>query len=360
MRYLFITGWQRSGTTLITRALNAHPRIVIVYQPFFDYFEECRNIFYRDYLNKAAPKGLPLLDSIAPHHQALKRSFPQLQFSGEDIASLAEAIENRVEGDPESAPLLVGKLSTLEPGPAPGILLNLLRIIRGSYGTDDTEIVGFKELYCEPFIDILSNHFGPKFSAIHMLRDPRGVYASRNAGSQLSKKGTRYPLMFIAEGWRRSYWAYEEYEKRIPAYIPVFFENLVLQPEEELRKILSELRVDYDPNVLRIDHYLDGLHRPWSGNSSHYTRMKRFEESTITKWMHVLDPVEVGSIEHLLSREMIAAGYSLQSSPLRVLDFLRFQERTDELVDWLRGSDYELSALKKLGSIYRTTTRQPG
>ena len=52
LQYIIVMGSIRSGKTLIGRALNMHPNIIVQQEPFFFFFKLCYTIFQRDFLKK--------------------------------------------------------------------------------------------------------------------------------------------------------------------------------------------------------------------------------------------------------------------------------------------------------------------
>ena len=60
MKNLLITGNFRSGTTLLSTALNVHEKVVTGWQPYWLFFRECRNLFFKNNLRDSFDENFPM------------------------------------------------------------------------------------------------------------------------------------------------------------------------------------------------------------------------------------------------------------------------------------------------------------
>ena len=60
MKNLLITGNFRSGTTLLSTALNVHEKVVTGWQPYWLFFRECRNQFFNNMDQSSFDNNFPM------------------------------------------------------------------------------------------------------------------------------------------------------------------------------------------------------------------------------------------------------------------------------------------------------------
>ncbi|HKS96146.1 MAG TPA: sulfotransferase, partial [Terriglobia bacterium] len=86
----------------------------------------------------------------------------------------------------------------------------------------------------------------PQAHFIHLIRDPGDTALSlRKAWFAPSQD-----LRVLGEGWRKHVEAGRRASAVVPRYIEIRFEDLVLQPERELRRLCDFLALPWDPAML--------------------------------------------------------------------------------------------------------------
>jgi Sulfotransferase family len=139
----------------------------------------------------------------------------------------------------------------------------------------------------------------PSATIIHLVRDPRDVVASllRLPGTTNNVLGSAYVWLHCNLGARQSY--------DRPQYLLVRYEELVLQPEQELRRICAVLGAEYSP-VMLLPNCDPATVLPW---------YRRAEEPVTTerlgKWREELTPDNVALVEWIVGPHMQLFGYEV-------------------------------------------------
>lgn len=259
---LFVTGMQRSGTTLLEKLLACHPRISLLSQPFpFLFLEAKRELFRRrGWEISAYPLGPLFLESryweedVVQHLEswqvdaaALRRVFAAMEgFSGQ-----------YTRFDPADLERVLGKLV---PDELAAVLSYLYRALCGG-----AALCGGKETLCEEFLPYLLRR---RYRSVVILRDPRDVLASLNHGRGRDHAGRLKPTLFNLRNWRKSV-AFALHLEGHPRFVWIRYEDLTAWPLELLDRIAPALGVDPFPRDLLAGGIRDRDGQAWTGNSSH-------------------------------------------------------------------------------------------
>lgn len=358
MRFLFITGWQRSGTTLLSKALNAHPEMTIASQPFFDFFKMARNKLYKDILGITIAGDMPmddyfLLDQV--RKDCLKENLHRLNFSGQEIEELKRSITATNLSLPgEHSPLIIPFLEELKAGSFLELFTVLINLVQKAYGNEKTAIIGIKEIYCEQFIEALADKVGFDLKSIIIYRDPRAVFASRNTGNYFQRVGSKYALLFIVRNWRKSIAFHLHYTGRRD-YYGLKYEDLAAHPEAALKEICAFAGLNYFPEMLNTTAYLDGNNQQWSANTSYNLNSGGITSRSVDQWRQVLSADTVKAIEATCEGEMKHLGYSLDYSCGNLLDLLSSYQEEEELIrPWQQKYGYLLTPAQLEKEVVRS------
>lgn len=339
MKQVCVFGAIRSGKTLLGRALNSHSAVTLQNEPFFFFFKLYRNIFLRDVIGRPFDSGAPVgvrIFQARKERADFVEAFSHLHFNEDDIAELKRMTiwQQEAEGD-ERAPRIVPHLDALRPGKASAVFQTLMAILETAYPKRHLQYVGFTEGWVEAFIEPLLTTFGETIRILHVVRDPRAVIASRNAGMDVARKyGGRYPILFLIRQWRKGVAVLLSHQGH-DGYLPLRYEDLVTSPETALQDVQRFLQIPFDEGVLRTDRYVNGVGRLWRQNTS-FKPVSGFSTSSVHRWKTVLDAREIALIESLCMPEMTALGYELTTTG--TLDPLLWDlaEQDDGLVQWLK------------------------
>ena len=341
-----VLGTIRSGKTLIGRALNMHPFITVLTEPYFFFFKLCRNIFHRDILKEKVDFDRPMSpDFYTPDTKKnlFTQTFPELRFNEDDIQTLRSlTIWQQESVGGERAPKIISFLHLLREGNAEEVLQTLLSILARAYPKKNAKYVGFSEAWCEGFIGPLLNMPGIAFKCVHVIRDPRAVIASRNAGKNLKKEyGGKYPILFLIRNWRSSV-AYSVVYANDPCYFVVKYEDLLRAPRKWFGRICNFLNLEFDDRLMHPEKFVNGSGKPWKQNTN-FEVGNGFSVNSINRWQRILTPQEISFIEWMCRPEMEYLGYELTQKDYDLHRLTGYFEDEIELVEWLRPYNLSVS-----------------
>lgn len=303
---IVISGMMRSGTTLLQRALSAHPGIHVAYQQKTAAFIGLKKRF---------------LEEIGkPQYHVLSHYNPPQGYS------LSEFLR-WVEDKPD--------LTTLSDPPGEGV-------------AEGVRLVGDKEVLVEEFYPALTNR---DIHCLNIIRDPRDVIASMSFGSGLEYTGKRRPVLFDLRNWRKSVHV-AHHVRRHGAFRNVLFEELVREPDRVLGELFSWLGV----SALSADDIEQDLNRTgWTGNSS-FAVTRAFDPSAMNRYPAVLPDDVIAYIEAVCEPELHHLGYPVETGAEERRDIIaryrdpfeigrdEFDSRYSSLAE---NVDYELARCDK-------------
>jgi hypothetical protein len=297
---VFIVGVSRSGTTLMRRILDSHSRIAIAGENhFLGHLLPWEGA--RVYLRRAGD----LRDDDAV------RRLVDLIYSGElwRRSRLREPsphwawLTRRVPREALEARLLAGERSER------GVFTAVLR----AYADRRRKpIMGEKTPAHIGWVDTLMAWY-PEARVIHMLRDPRAVYASELRRRLQHPVTVPYrwlvhvpPLMRVfilhevAWAWASAVNRHRDLSRRYPdAYRLVRFEDLVRDPERTIAGVCEFLGVDLEPRLLQQKVVSRGSRAGQPG----------FDDGAADRWRSAVGPRSERWLRLLLGRRFEELGY---------------------------------------------------
>jgi len=275
---IFIVGAPRSGTTLLRNMLNRHPAIAIYRESDFHHYVYRRR------------RSFGSLGDL-PNRQRLVKEY------------LSTGCVKRMQMDLQA---LEARL--LEEGVGyEAFFLSLLRYFAHTQGK---RRCGEKTPRHALITEALCEWY-PGASIIHMVRDPRDVVASF-----LRMPWADHNVLGNARLWVRFNLAARRSRHR-PNYLLVRYEQLVTQPEQELRRICTFVGEDYSADML-VPNYDPTADRPW---------LRRAEEPVNTerlgKWREQLTEDQVALIEWMVRPHMQTFGYEPAGRSPEILTIAR-------------------------------------
>ena len=283
MKHVFVCGYSRSGTTLLTTILDSHPRISMGYE-----------------LMQAIP---PLPDSIKALRRARRRDekHPTLILRDDEstydlgtylihanwaLVGLNELIRifKRLNEEQE-----ITEVRTMRDQAR--VALAVVERKRKKEGAD---LSGYK---------VLTSRFGvfdrnfPGSAFVLIVRDPRDVVAS-----QLARKFDRSVEQIATH--------YRDYVERFRRFAllhrrrtaVVRYEDLVNDPEPEFRKIFGMLGIEYGDEVRRHWDSKASIHRTRHNNAAMVG--KDLFKTSIGRWREDLEQAQRDEIEKICRRQM--------------------------------------------------------
>ena len=275
---IFITGPDRSGTSLLFALLASHPRISMVRRT------NMWRWFYGQYGDLSDSENFENCLNAMLNYQRLEHLHPD-----------AERIRREFkEGEPS-----YGRLFALFHEH------NAERVGKPRWGD--------KSLHTEHYVDNILKEF-PNAKLIHMLRDPRDRYASVMKRYKDRKKG----IGSITGRWLAS----TKVAKRNLANYPdnvilLRYETLASEPEVTIKMVCDFIGEAFDPVMMSMQ----GAPEHSSGNSSFEDFQPRtISTKSIGRFRKVLDQKDIAFMQTCVGRDMVAFDYALDPIELSAAD----------------------------------------
>jgi hypothetical protein len=264
---IFVFGVGRSGTSLLQSMLNAHSDVAFMPETHF-----FRNyITSRKTKNKLEKKGF----SSVLGHLKEDPNFSSIQSVLCEIEETATAIDINLE--------------------------DLQQTIWQLYlDQKQKTIIGEKDPRNIDYIPEIHKYF-PGSKLINLIRDPRDVVLSRTKAAWSSHRPYwMHAMIYKAQITRgikqaRTYFPENYYE--------MFYEDLINQPEAELRKLCDFLEIDYDTNMLDFKRSASELIKESEVSWKKETLGPLLKKNT-EKWKRELTNKQLFVIETICRKEL--------------------------------------------------------
>jgi hypothetical protein len=305
---LFITGAQRSGTTLLEKLLGRQEGISILSQPFPLLFVEAKREFLRSagFGNDLYPLGHLFRDPV-DDRLAFGRFLHDWRTSPEQLRTLFDRMaEYSGQYTKFSDVVLNDALSRIsEELDFAAVVAGLDRLLAPKSGS---QWFGSKETICEEFVPHLLER---GFRCAIILRDPRDLIASLNHGRGGEFGGQIKPTLFNIRSWRKSV-AFALALESHPGFGWCRYEDLVRSPGDVLTRLASSLGLGL--GAVRLDgEIIDEAGDAWRGNSSHGER-RGISTSSVGAHRGLMPPAAVQLIEAACLPEMQLLGYETSTT----------------------------------------------
>jgi hypothetical protein len=232
LNHLFVIGVGRSGTTLLQSMLNAHSDVAFTPETHFLYH-------YLSPLNRNVPPSNPeeLLSQIGkdPSLNRLKLDFPSI------------ALKLKYDRD---------------------IWVHFFHEYLRAYAKKEkVGNIGDKDPMNSGLLTVIKQHF-PDAWIVHIIREPRDVLLSRLK----SAWGKKYPLLAHLGDHKVSL---EKALREGPElfgekYLETRYEDLIADPENEMKRICRELPIEFEEGMLNFEKSSSQLvsreEQQWKGN----------------------------------------------------------------------------------------------
>ncbi len=271
---VFVAGMPRSGTTLLSTMLDAHPDISIAPETHF-----------------FTKSPVPLADaSVTVRDQTL--AFLQAEPGVQDMdLSAGEWQEIRTLAGPEARPL------------------DLFSALLRTYAArSEARVWGEKTPDHLAHLPDMAEAF-PGAVFIVITRDPRDVYLS-----QQSMTWNRDTIVETAWTWRQYATATEHYRSQYAKrFIDIRYEDLLQAPASNLSKMCELLQVPFDRAMLDFHEHADPAisAEPWKTKSR-----EPVDPTNTQKWRGRLSPARKWIIQVVAAHAMHAFGYPTPPVPL--------------------------------------------
>lgn len=338
---IFITGLFRSGTTLLSRMVDAHSQLSIAYDTFLPMFQSLRMAVAREcsvefaaHFREEDKYFYPVNDYYFCDAEVMLFKNILLTDLHHKISDMElDALRRMIQAyGTRFEPMLSHRANTLEGDNYRDFLVSIMDLIVNLKQSNAINY-GFKEAWADEFIPALIKTF-PNIKILQIIRDPRAVCASKNY-SIITKP---YPLIFITRRWRKHAMLYYIFQNKFPNnLLSIKYEDLIGAPEYIANLICNFLEVKFDAAMLDTDGYLNGRGERWERNSSYIPSGVGIYSESLDRWMRVLNRSEIEFIEKMCFPEMIATGYKFHSN----CDFTSTMEppitSVHTLSDWIQS-----------------------
>lgn len=337
----------RSGTSLLSTALNTQSHIYIAWQPYFIFFKYCRNKYLREVIKKKHDENYPM--GIWPLESHEKQSLffnifnsvffkkNELDKMISDMAAHLSYSEKKMNQNmkPDN---LINYLTNMESGSASYVLFQLMERLSRANSRHSGEVTGIKEVFCEEYIPPILNEKKFDKKIIHIIRDPRAIVASRNYGKYRDATNSIYSIYFIIRSWKSSVKQYLDNRHR-ENYMMVTFENMVSQPGKTFNSIADFLGIKFSKDVLDMTKFTDANGKKWTSNSS-FEDYDSINAASICKWKEILSMSEIEVIEYFCQSELKLLGYRKIIKIPNVNHIKVFKEDSTLFCDWMKRYDF--------------------
>ena len=288
---IVVSGMIRSGTTLISRIINAHSKIRIGSDLLLFIFKLClyRQLRYKSMIKESFDKF-----SLSPGYQDNIYT---------DTVKLISKTNLNIEIKSEDKDVIKSKFKeTLYMEPDFDINLNkileyqtygmLIDYIYNKIAADqDIEYVGTKEAYFDDFKPWLDERY-PGNKYIHIIRNPLAIYSS------IKNLQKSYPLIYILHHWRKhiAHAVYNQYKHNA---LIILYEDLCKYPEKTIQSICSYLDLSFESDMLVDTNWSMLNGKQWVSNSSYkMENLRSLYVDSLDKWK-----------EDLTDEDMMMANY---------------------------------------------------
>lgn len=293
-QYCYITSMFRSGSTMLARMLDVHPKVASASDPMRPLFNSFRyDLGSKDYCShhgRFDPLGDYFLQDCDLLQRALEASLdisPKISASEliKTVAQRAEMFSGLYADQLDPKKLFSTYKDCIQ------YFLDTMGEVYGHRQEKDYCCVAFKEVWSTEFYPALKKSF-PTMKCIVIVRDPRAVLASKNA------TGEPYPYIFMGRQWRKLAILSAYIDNVYEDVLLLRYEDVVSRPEEYISKICSFIDIEYNENLLDLALYKCGRGEPWKQNTSYKdTKSRRINARSMDKWKNTLDKRDVLSIE---------------------------------------------------------------
>jgi hypothetical protein len=278
-RPVFVVGCPRSGTTMLSLMLHAHPNLAMP--------PESRFLTYT-WRKRARFGNLQTDEQRRALAEMITRKGSKVLDLGQDPDELQQKI---LDGPPTI-------------GSAFGIVFREFAQLHGRARWGDKRPAYYQE------VDVLLRLF-PDAQIVHIIRDGRA-----NVASLKRMPWWRFDSLYSMATWSLSEYCMRRNLRRLPAdtFYALRYESLVADPEGELRKVCAFLDEDFHQAMLE-PHRVTGVvpdRKHW-----HESLKTSVNSDAVESWRTGLEPWELGLMETALRRKLRRNGYQISGAGKR-------------------------------------------
>ncbi len=346
-----ITGSIRSGTSLISRSVDAHPQVTCLLEPYMGFFRSYRNALYDNYQIQINDPNQPITDHFLESAEIFEK-FKIANLNITLIDSWEELKPKLISFSKSTSSKLIPYLDEISDVITyKDLFIKLLRCSRKAYGCNNTKIDGFVQGWVEFFVGPLLSTFNSA-RCVHVIRDPRAMIASWTKTKHLSHN---YPFLMVLRHWRKSLAMASRWNRLYPdRHLVIRYEDFVNNPEHYIKQICKFCDVDYSKECINTEKFLDGNGNPWKANTSFTEKINGIDSSFTNRWKHYLNPDQIFLIEMLCAAEMDYWGYqrTIENDLEKEINLMlappKFEHSESGRNDWINKYNCEYESIYQI------------
>lgn len=298
MANLFLTGHRKSGTSMLSRLFDSHPELtaypadISLLYAYFPAFTEC----------ETEPKKLrQRIDLVL--RKSLGNSLSSSREDEDINVCVSDFVENMLTLIPDDG--LCDKKVVLQA---------LVAAWREASGAEESTGIVLKETSQSVHFFEIKDAL-PNLKFLHLLRDPRDVYAAIKAGVAkhygVLGEGERESLASVLNRYKIDSDASEVVSELYPDdFSTIRFEDLVSYPERTMRYVADFGGFSFDRSLL----FPTTIGTAYQGNNHDGVVMSGISSQNVGRWRERIKDEEAMVIEFWLGTEMERHGYQRQFS----------------------------------------------
>jgi len=306
---VFFTGQMRSGGTLLTRIIDQSDEIKVAYDTVH-------------YLRFAYSNYNPLCDNYKKLLMDMNSRLSERWDLSIDVETLSKELSSKKD---ISEAIVYDEIMKS--------FLNIEKDTNVRWG--DRTAVRWEGI--KPFLNMF-----PNGKAVHIYRDPRALLASYKHMTYLPEP--MYLDIVFSTLAMFNYISDDSIRKNDNVYL-IKYEELIENPELEIKKLCLFLEIEYKPSMLKVDQFKNFKGEKFDTDSSFTEQKISIDTSSKYIWKDKLTNVDVYLTEMILKKHMLTYGYELSAIDL---DKDEFSDLYDLLHDeyilkrytyWLKNCD---------------------
>jgi hypothetical protein len=254
MSYFFISGYLRSGTTLLEKLLCNHPSLSVLSQPLPELFIEVKRKFLT---TKDIHDYFVLSNYVQENRYTYSQFLNYLSLNAYSHDYVTNIVGKGYSGQlcQVSLPAFDGEFSLAD---------IYSSVVENNRHNRNAALFGSKEVLCEEYVQYLLDN---DIKVIHIVRDPKDVIASAKKGKGAEYTGKIKPTLFELRNWRKSAQVAIQLAEH-ELFLAVRYEDLVSEPVMTLENMTEFLGCSRFPDDAFSNGIMDQQGNVWSSNSS--------------------------------------------------------------------------------------------
>lgn len=292
-RPIFISGYHKSGTTLLLSILDGHPELVVIPEEL-NFF---KSVLFKKDKAKAIRENsgfkMFLSEQELPEWSHWKTFYREgyPEFDNRKFTRLVEQALRESENFKD-------------------LLLQMVHAFAEVDHVDPTAKSHWasKTPLEEIYFPLMLEMFRDDFKFVYMVRDPRDAYTSiskwkENRG-RMGYQSLSTAVSFCVN-WQTRLNKVIDYQKKYENICIFRYEDLLRNTEVALKQLCEFLRIEYSPEMLRPTRH----GKEWGGNSVYSNDFKGLSDEPVGRYLKILDPKIQFLLEKLLYKDLVLFGY---------------------------------------------------